>query len=81
MGKYTSKPVEVEAHRIDLVAVEAGDVVALVLENKEVVDGSKVGVNPQNLPKGGDYLITLSETDRYVCAKDVFERKYSVAQS
>lgn len=68
---YISRIVRVEAEPIISVGTDF-----FTIGNGTVIEFSRVGINPQQPVNTGDYLITLSPTDRYVCAKDVFERKY-----
>jgi hypothetical protein len=72
MAKYVSKRVEIEAD----VIMSVGMIGDLELASGEKLPAPGIGINPQGKPKAGDYLITLSPTDRYVCPKDVFEKKY-----
>lgn len=73
MPKAVANPVEVDYQVI--LDTRSGDA-GLELLVDEVWVPTTPGMLGDTPPLAGDYLVTLSPTDTYVVAKDVFERKY-----
>ena len=80
MAKYMARPVNVEAWKIERVRSPNADCTVDVLLEDKTVRVATIGMLARIVLRPGDYWVIHEDGYAYLNPRDVFERKYALAE-